>query len=252
MSLRRSRWPAIVVGVITLAACGGDEPAEDRGGPDGVSVLLAGPSADDVVVEGSLFADPGSVDRGSSIRLCDSVGPADVPDVPYYECRGQSVELSSDIDLYLLELGWSGADGQHEYSAPVSLTGDFDGGDLEVTEVRRRDVPVTDIRSDVSTLFPVPRGEVDLCDRLSGTIFGLPAPNDTSVDQDGTVMANIVWGFDDVYVAWFDGDVEPEGTWSCFGNRVRWFGTSFEARLVEADGLLGLVTPSGSEYVEYR
>ncbi|MAT03641.1 MAG: hypothetical protein CL424_01155 [Acidimicrobiaceae bacterium] len=152
-----------MVAPFLLLACDGDE--DDAGGPaadapDAVTELvLAGPD-DDVTVTGNLFVEPARPDSSTSMVLCDWVGEADVPDVPPMECKGERLPVRSDLDLYLLDLGWQSADGRAEYSRRVELTADYDGDDLLVTAARQGGELVRATRSDIADRT-VPTGDTD-------------------------------------------------------------------------------------------
>lgn len=235
-----------------MLGCGGDDDSGNTDdGPRGVTDLVLAGSEDDVTVIGNLFAEPARPGSPSSMLLCDWVGEADVPDVPPLECKGERLEVRSDLDLYLLDLGWQSADGRAQYSERVELTADFDGDDLVATAVARDGEMIRATRPDAADRT-VPPGESDLCGRMIGADFGPPPANSTVETPEGVELPAVVWSFGATTVDEISGDMVHEGRWSCIANEVRAFGTGgLEGLLSEVGGRLVLTTPDGTEYVQY-
>lgn len=127
---------------------GGEEepPTTAADGSLTVTGLLAEQPTGEVAVRGALYADLTSVEGGEpvvSLTLCDRVGEADVPDVPFLECQGAAVLVGGGpVDPWLLDLRWSSADGTDDYSRPVTVRGTYARDRFEVVAVEVDGTPV--------------------------------------------------------------------------------------------------------------
>ena len=255
----RRTWHGVAAcAAVLVAACGDDSDPRNADAPDGVTQLLEAMPDETVDVEGALLfrrSDPGG--HPERIVMCDRIGLADVEDVPWRECKGAEIDVDTDVQLHHLDLGWDDADGLHDVSRPVVVTGVLDGGEFEVTGVEQRGAAVTAVRPDLTIEGVEIASTPDLCSELPGATFGVPdedASGDSTTSAGGDSVDDDpgdTWQFSGNRVDEVVGDAIHSTDWHCTDNWVVMSEASVVAFLAASDGRLVLHYPDGRRDVQY-